>query len=118
MERFKDVKICGLYYSDDTKALYVVDATKEMIDAVNEIRKGKGFTDLVSENEKPGLHYNFTLFEDLEVCEVGLCGYVVNSENDDGEPYDIQLTDKEKENLAWKLIEYMQMIINRQSERR
>lgn len=116
--RFNDIKISGRYYSDEEKALYVVEPTEELVETINSMRKEKGFTDLVTDNTSKELHYNFSLYSDLNSCEAGLCGYCVGGQGDDGEPYDIELSDEERENITWKLVEYMQMLTNRAQKER
>ena len=76
---------------------YTVNYSVDLVEAMNEIRRNKGFDDLMQ-------NYRFILIEWVEKTSVTLHGYVIEK---DGEHtwYDIEITPEEETLLIDKLIE-------------
>lgn len=102
--RFQDIRLTGLEMSDETSGSYLVPATDELIDIVNKIRKEKGYTDLVEVTNDNDVYYCFYLCFNGTEKEFSLNAEVAHGEHDDFTWYEIELSQKEKKMLTWKLI--------------
>lgn len=92
------------FTSNECEGNIVLCTTDELISITNEIRKNKGYTDLVGTKYKNDVYYNFYLLFNTKKKSIkieAVCNY---GEKDDKACYELPITKEEKENIMWKLI--------------
>lgn len=85
----------------------VLFGTDELIDITNEIRKEQGNTDLVGVDYDNEVYYNFYLMFDTckkKISIQAVCNY---GEKDDEIYYELPMTEEEKINVMFQLIEML-----------
>ena len=92
------------FTSDEHEGDIVLIATDELIDLTNKIRKEQGNTDLVGIEYDNEVYYNFYLMFDTEKKSISIRAVCNYGEKDDEVYYELPMTDEEKENLKWILI--------------
>lgn len=107
--RFADINIFDVNFCvDDEKAGlngdFLIDTTDELIDITNQIRKEKGYVDLVSEKIDNEVYYTFYLCFNADKKEVQIKAICNGAEKDDYEEYELPLTKDEERILLYKII--------------
>lgn len=92
------------FTSDEHEGDIVLVETDELINLTNEIRKKQGNTDLVGIEYDNEVYYNFYLMFDTEKKSISIQAVCNYGEKDDEVYYELPMTDEEKENLKWRLI--------------
>lgn len=85
----------------------VLFGTDELIDITNDIRKQQGNTDLVGVDYDNEVYYNFYLMFDTckkNISIQAVCNY---GEKDDEVYYELPMTEEEKVNVMYQLIEML-----------
>ena len=80
-------------------------STDELIETANNIRRKKGYSDLVSAENDNDVYYNFYLQFTPDSKQLELIATCNNGEKDDWATYSLPVTPKEKERLLFKIIE-------------
>ncbi len=80
-------------------------STDELIETANNIRREKGYSDLVSAENDNDVYYNFYLQFTPDSKQLELIATCNNGEKDDWVAYSLPVTPKEKERLLFKIIE-------------
>lgn len=93
-----------LQHGDEHEGDIVLIATDELIDLTNKIRKEQGNTDLVGIEYDNEVYYNFYLMFNTEKKSISIRAVCNYGEKDDEVYYELLMTDEEKENLKWRLI--------------
>lgn len=102
MNRFTNLDICDLIMDEDGKGSYYAVADDQLIDWIETLRKAKGYADFI--NYDNDIYYNFYVEFDFGKKEIKLVGIANNTELDDYENYECELTSKEKEFIMWLII--------------
>lgn len=92
------------FNNDEHEGNIILVATDELIYLTNEIRKEQGCTDLVGIEYNNEVYYNFYLMFDTEKKSISIQAVCNYGEKDDEVYYELPMTDEEKENIKWKLI--------------
>ena len=92
------------FTSDEHEGNIVLVATDELIDITNEIRKKHGYTDLVGIEYENEVYYNFYLMFDTEKKTISIQAVCNYGEKDDEVYYELPMTEEEKINVIWKLV--------------
>ena len=101
--RYENLKFEDIEFNIDSVDLQI-EATDELIEITNNIRKEKGYKDLVEVDCDNEVYYNFYLVcypEKNQVKILSVCNY---GELDDHKIYALPMTSKEKENLTFQLV--------------
>ncbi len=85
--------------------VFVVSPTDELIDVTNEIRTGKGYTDMAGKDNS-GVYYTFYLYFNADKKEIKLQAECNYGERDDEVRYDLQISAEEKESFMFLIIKY------------
>lgn len=102
--RFKGIVLEELQLNGDGSGDFYVPATEDLIKALDDIREGKGFNDLVKSLDND-VYYNFYVGFEPNKKEICLIGTANHSEKDDWENYTIPLSPEEKELLMFYIID-------------
>lgn len=97
-----NIEISNMEYNLDTID-FQVSETDELIDKLNQIRKSRGYKDLVGVEYDNDVYYNFYLICNLNENEIELLG-VSNHSEDDFCNYEIELTVIEEYKLLWEVV--------------
>ena len=93
---------------DFIDSIYTVDlqieATDELIEITNNIRKKKGYGDLVEVGRDNEVYYNFYLVCHPETKKVEILAICNHGELDDYATYELPMTYEEKENIIFQLV--------------
>ncbi len=108
--RYKDISadfidrdfLC--FTSNEHEGNIVLSPTDELVDLTNNIRKEQGNTDLVGIEYDNEVYYNFYLMFDTEKKSISIQAVCNYGEKDDEVYYELPMTEEEKENVKWKLI--------------
>ncbi len=103
--RFENIELEELILDADWNGTYYVPATEELVEIMNDIRSGLGYTDLVSAEYDNEVYYDFYLEFNTKDKWITLQGECAHGEKDDYVWYDILLTDEETTMLLYKIIE-------------
>lgn len=103
--RYENITLQNLEFVDEDQANYECLSTEELIDITNNIRKEKGYNDIVSTRLDNEVYYNFYLTFSFSKKKLELIATCNNSELDDWATYVLPMTPKEKEMLLFKVIE-------------
>ena len=101
--RYQNLKFEDIDFDTDNISL-MIKATDELIKITNNIRKEKGYTDLVAWNDDNEVYYNFYLAcypATKKTCIYAICNH---GEFDDFGSYDLPMTKEEKEDVLFQLI--------------
>ena len=101
--RYENLIIQNLDLSGKTWS-YECLSTDELIEAANNIRREKGYNDLVSAENDNEVYYNFYLQFTPDSKQLELIATCNNGEKDDRATYSLPVTPKEKEILLFKTI--------------
>ena len=82
----------------------VLAATDELIHLTNEIRKEQGNTDLVGAEYDNEVYYNFYLMFNTKKKTIGIQAVCNYGKKDDEVYYELPMTEEEKINVIWKLV--------------
>ena len=82
----------------------VLAATDELIHLTNEIRKEQGNTDLVGAEYDNEVYYNFYLMFNTKKKTIGIQAVCNYGKKDDEAYYELPMTEEEKINVIWKLV--------------
>ena len=102
--RFKNITLEELILDGRNKGNFIVPATDELIELINECRRNKGITDLVGNEYENDVYYNFYLIFDTDKREVKLQAVCNHGEKDDYMEYGIELFPEEERMLLFKII--------------
>ena len=102
--RFVGIVLEELELNGDGGGDFIVPATEDLIDALDAIRKDKGFTDLVG-NCDNDVYYNFYLRFNPATKEIELSGTANEADEDDWQNYIIDISPEEKEQLMFYIID-------------
>lgn len=80
-------------------------ATEELIEIVNEIRSGLGYTDLIGADNE--VYYDFYLCFDISAQSVSILAICNYGEADDKKNYELPMTEEEKHSVVWQLIRFL-----------
>lgn len=83
---------------------FIVETTEELIDIANEIRKRKGYNDLVSCYLDNDVYYNYDLYLNTKTNDLLLTFTCNHGENDDWCTYDIPLLFEEMNVIKSEII--------------
>ena len=100
--KFQDIDIDFVNSID--KVDLQIEATDELIEITNNIRKKKGYNDLVAVGCDNDVYYNFYLVCCPEKKQVEILAICNNGELDDFEDYLLPITNEEKANILFQLI--------------
>ena len=92
------------FTSDEHEGNIVLVANDELIDITNEIRKKHGYTDLVGIEYENEVYYNFYLMFDTEKKTISIQAVCNYGKKDDEVYYELPMTEEEKINVIWKLV--------------
>lgn len=82
----------------------VLVATDELVNITNEIRKNRGYTDLVGIEYENDVYYNFYLMFDTDKKIISIQAVCNYGEKDDEVYYELPMTEEERKNVTWKLV--------------
>lgn len=102
--RYTDIELNEFMLDEDNSGSFIIPDTDELVEMLDNIRKEKGYTDMVNNLENE-VWYNFYLFFDISKKELSLAGTCNNSEHDDWEEYQLPISKDEKTMLLWKILE-------------
>ena len=94
-----------VFDSGDCKGDIVLVGTDELIELTNNIRKERGYTDLVEIHSDNDVYYNFYLMFDIKKQEVSIEAVCNYGEKDDEVWYKLPMTLQEKEYVMFFVID-------------
>ena len=114
--RFKNLKPsksndCLIFNNDAMTGSFELEATDELIEITNDIRKSKGYTDLVKANNNNDVYYNFHLIFDMNIDYISIQAVCNHGERDDYYEYEIPITQTEKELVFIKMTKWLLNIV-------
>lgn len=92
------------FTSGEHEGNIVLVTTDELVDITNEIRKKYGYTDLVGIEYENEVYYNFYLMFDAEKKTISIQAVCNYGEKDDEVYYELPMTEEERKNVIWKLV--------------
>lgn len=81
-----------------------IQSTNEMIEITDNIRKEKGYKDLVGTADDNEVYYNFYLDCHQEDRKIKIFAVCHHGEHDDYAEYELPITEEERENILFQLI--------------
>ena len=95
------------FTNEEHEGNIVLCTTDELIDITNQIRLEQGNTDLVGVDYDNEVYYNFYLMFDTRKKTVSIQAVSNYGEKDDEVYYELPMTDEEKVNVMFQLIEML-----------
>lgn len=95
-----------IYYAPkEFEGCVVVSGNDELIDIVNQIRKERGYTDLVTDDEDNDIYYDFYLVFNTLTKEIKIEAVANYTEKDDETTYVLPMTAEEERHVMFVLLE-------------
>lgn len=94
-----------IYSDNKIESALILHSTNELIEITNNIRKERGYDDLVEVRCNNNVYYNFFLVFNTRKKEISLQAVCNHGEKDDGVCYKLPMTQNEERNLIFELIE-------------
>lgn len=92
------------FTSNEHKGNIVLESTDELVNITNQIRKEQGNTDLVGNEYDNEVYYNFYLMFDTDKKIISIQAVCNYGEKDDEVYYELPMTEEERKNVTWKLV--------------
>nr|DAD82987.1 MAG TPA: hypothetical protein [Siphoviridae sp. ctXZx16] len=108
---FNDINCLDFTSNNGSEGNFIINTNDELIDIVNAIRKEQGNIDLVDVNDNNEVYYNFYLLFDIEKKTVSIQAVCNHGEKDDEVWYELPMTEEEKTNVMWKLVNMLAKVI-------
>lgn len=95
------------FTSNEYKGNIVLESTDELVNITNQIRKEQDNTDLVGNKYDNEVYYNFYLMFDTKKKTINIQAVCNYGERDNEVYYELPMTEKEKQNVMWRLVDML-----------
>ena len=112
--RYENLKFIDIdidFIDSMNKVDWQIEATNELIEITNNIRKKKGYNDLVEVGCDNEVYYNFYLACSFGIHSMEILAICNHGKLDDYVVYELPITSAEKEDIFWQLMK--ELIKNR-----